>query len=148
MTLFMRLLHYPGRQNIKYYGEPKPLVSSYLWQFVPAAEQNYNQRTLSRPENRDKPTISIVHPFISLSRHQMTHLWHFVVQKSSQQPLRCVSDYLCVQCSLCCQAQVLVQVRCFSGRPQSTGDYKKHFSQPTAQSSKLESHSEFIWAWH
>ena len=40
---------------------------------------------------------SVVHPFIFLGRHQMTHLWHFVVQKSSQQPLRCVSDYLCVQ---------------------------------------------------
>ena len=40
-------------------------------------------------------------------------------KKSSQQPLRCVSDYLCVQCSLCCQAQVQVQVRWGSGRSES-----------------------------
>ena len=45
---------------------------------------------------------SVVHPFISRGRHQMTHLWHFVVQKIITTAIEvCIGLFMCPLFSLC-----------------------------------------------
>ena len=93
----MRLLHYPGRQNIKCYGAQtlgfllfmtvclsSRIITNELW----AARAGWD---------RDKTNNLLSPRLFSVADIKWPICDILLSKKSSQQPLRCVSDYLCVQ---------------------------------------------------
>lgn len=119
----MRLLHYPGRQNIKYYGAQTlgfllfmtvclgcRIITNELWA----------DKTNNLLSTRLFPMADIKWPICDI----------LLSKKSSQQPLRCVSDYLCVQCSLSVRVFVNVDANLYPIPPQRRVPWTLWFVSP------------------
>ena len=91
MTLFMRLLHYPGRGALNIM-EPKPLVSCYLWQ-LPRCRIMTNELWAAR-RLRTNNLLSCCPPVYFPWQTSNDPSVTFCCPKITANSLWCVSDYL------------------------------------------------------